>query len=133
MDEFNSAAGKAAKADGMARAARSANPEWWNFMLNAVRETCVRKPYLFTDDIEKLRLTRDGPSTHENRAIGPLMNYAKKLGYCAPTDHWIPSSQRVNHGRYMRVWYSLIYQGNRVVRRPRRLRVIDPRQFDFPL
>ena len=131
MTVFDPVGGSKAKAEGMERADRAANPEWKRFMLQAIKEICLRKPFMFTDDLELLRVKRDGPTTHENRAIGPLMISAQKLGYCVPTDHWVPSSQKVNHRRHMRVWFSLIYHGNRGVKRPRRLKVIDPRQFDL--
>lgn len=122
--------GDAGKHDGMDRAKRAANPEWWRFMWAALIETAERKPFLFTDDIERIRLLRNGPLTHENRAIGPLMREAAKQRICTPTDHWVPSGQRQNHARSMRVWYSLLYKG-RAVKRPRARRVIDPRQFDL--
>lgn len=122
--------GKIAKQIGMERALRAANPLWWQFMMEVARETARAKPFFFTDDLERIRQERQGPTTHENRAIGPLMIAAKNAGYCVPTDRWAESSQRVNHGRFMRVWYSLIYTGPKV-KRPRSLKVIDPRQYDF--
>lgn len=129
---FNPRAADAAKRHGMAAAAHSANPEWWAFMLDCVVEVARRKPFLFTDDLERLRQARGGPSTSEHRALGPLMMEAKRAGICIPTDHWVPSAQKVNHRRYMRVWYSLIYEGPKV-KRPRRRKVIDPRQRDLVL
>ncbi len=127
---FDRDAARAGKNDGMDRAERAANPEWWRFMWAALIETAQRKPFLFTDDLEQIRLSRGGPETHENRAIGPLMREAVKQGVCEPTDHWVASSQRQNHGRFMRVWYSLLYQGP-AVKRPKMRRPIDPRQPDL--
>jgi hypothetical protein len=132
MSPFDPVGGEAAKLDGMRRARRNADPEWWAYMLERVTEVARHKPFLFTDDIERLRMTRQGPSTHENRALGPLMREAQKNGVCEPTDYWVPSSQRVNHRRHMRVWFSLIYQGPKV-RRPRRHRPPDPRQYALEL
>lgn len=125
---FDPAGGEAAKQDGMERAARACDPDWWAWMLERVTEVARAKPFLFTDDIELLRIQRGGPSTHENRALGPLMRHAQRLGICEPTDQWVPSSQQVNHRRFMRVWYSLIYQGPKV-RKPRRKVINDPRQY----
>jgi hypothetical protein len=130
MSGFNPAAGEAGKVNGMDHAARACNPDWWAFMLAALAEVARKKPFLFTDDIEFIRQTRQGPRTHENRALGPLMREAQKLGICEPTDQWVPSSQGVNHRRFMRVWYSLIYQGP-PVRKPRRRKISDPRQYDM--
>lgn len=126
---FSRKAAQIARAEGMERAAEAANPEWWRWMMQATIEVARRKPFFFTDDMEYLRLTRQGPSTHENRALGPLMTAAKRAGICEPTDHWSPSSQRVNHGRFMRVWYSLLYEGPKVPR-PRPVVAPDPRRYD---
>lgn len=129
---FDPASGVWAKLDGMHRVASAANPEWWQFMAEATVEVARRKPFFFTDDIERLRLERNGPSTHENRAIGPLMKCIQRLGVCVPTDDWVESSQAVNHRRPMRVWRSLIYEGPKrnLPRLPKRM-PIDPRQFDM--
>jgi hypothetical protein len=128
---FNPQAGTLAKQEGMQRAARSCNPIWWAWMLERVQEVARRKPYFNTDDIERLRQDRQGPRTHEKRAMGPLMKYAQKLGYCEPTDQWVSSSQDVNHRRPMTVWYSLIYAGEQKARRPRARRISDPRQYSL--
>jgi hypothetical protein len=70
-----------------------------------------------------------GATTHEPRAIGPLMRaqmLAKlkaigaefsttlvgevfaALGYCVPTANWIKSAQRQCHRRPMMIWQSLL-------------------------
>lgn len=124
------AGGEIAKQIGMERAARGADSLWWQFMIEAAKEVARAKPFFFTDDLERIRRERNGPTTPENRAMGPLMNSARRLGYCVATDRWVASSQRINHCRFMRVWYSLIYVGPKVPR-PRSVKVIDPRQYDF--
>lgn len=127
---FDRGKGNEARRRGMRNAAQAADPVWWAYMLALVLEVAKRKPYLFTDDIERLRSERGGPTTHENRAIGPLMIAAKKNGWISPVDHWAQSSQVVNHRRHMRVWYSHLYTGP-AVRKPRPRKVIDPRQFEM--
>jgi hypothetical protein len=128
---FDPAGGASARDEAMARARRAANPEWVRWWSEATIEVARKKPYFTTDDIERLRSYRQGPRTHENRAIGPLMRDAMKNGVCLPTEDWVQSGQRVNHRRPMRVWFSLIYQGPK--HRYRRRRVIDPNQFAFSL
>lgn len=128
---FDPIGGTIAKDEAIERVKRHADPQWWAWMLEGVKEVAQRKPVFNTDDIERLRQDRQGPRTHENRAIGPLMKTAQKLGYCIPTEDWVESSQKVNHRRPMRVWYSLIYKGPRTVRKPRTRVVHDPRQYNL--
>jgi hypothetical protein len=129
-DVFDPVAGEIDRDDSIARAWRAANPDWRAWMYERIVEVARKKPYFITDDMERLRTLRQGPSTHENRAIGPLMLQAQRDKICLPTDDWVQSAQRVNHRRWMRVWYSLVYEGPRF-RRPRRRKIIDPRQFDI--
>lgn len=96
------------KQEGMARAHRAADPEWQRFMLRALKQVASRQKFFCTDDIERIRHSYDGPTTHENRALGPLMLSAKKDGLIAPTDRWVMSIQPFNHRRPVRVWRSLI-------------------------
>lgn len=127
---FDPLVGAAGKTSGMARAARSCNPVWWQYMLELGQEIALRKPFLSADDLEFERYRRQGPTTHENRAMGPLMKYAARLGYWEPTQDFVESSQKVKHQRPMRVWHSLIYQGNSPIRYRRR-KILDPRRYQL--
>jgi hypothetical protein len=101
-------------------------------MLECGREVALRKPVFISDDLESWRLAKyHNATTHEHRAIGPLMRALARLGYCEPTSDWVESLQKVNHRRPMRVWRSLIYRGPLVVPPLRRRRVIDPRQIEL--
>src|SRR5215831_7567547 len=104
--------GEEGKRDGMARAARHADPHWWQCMLESAKEVAERKPIFNTDDVVRLcRERHPNATTHEGRAIGPLMRAACRLGYCVQTQDWVESTQAQCHRRPMRVWYSLIYRG----------------------
>jgi hypothetical protein len=119
----------ALKRDGMDRAEEHANSHWWQCMLESAQAVAERKPFFTTDDVVALRRVRHpNATTHEARAIGPLMRQAAKLGYCEQTQDWVESTQPQCHRRPMRVWYSLIYRGPAPLPRPRRRRIIDPRQ-----
>lgn len=118
--------------DYLGQVRRAANPAWAAWWLEATARVARATPYFTTDQIERLRQKERGPSTHENRAIGPLMLEAERLGFCEKTQDWIESRQRINHHRPMRVWRSKIYRGP-LKRRYRRRNVIDPNQFDFEL
>jgi hypothetical protein len=116
------------KRDGMDRAERHADPHWWQCMLECGKIVAERKPYFNTDDIVQLRQRlHPNATTHEHRAIGPLMAALARLGYCERTDDWVESQQSSCHSRPMRVWFSMIYRGP-AVRRPTRRRPLDPRQ-----
>ena len=120
------------KREGMQRARRHANPIWAAWFAEAIVEVARKKPFFTTDDVEVLRIHRQGPRTHENRAIGPLMREACQAEVCLPTLDWVESRQRVNHRRPMRVWRSLIYRGPPVPHR-RRPKPIDPNQYALDL
>ena len=89
------------------------DPQWWDWMLERLVEVARNKPFFFTADIEQLRQERQGPSPREKRTMGALILEAQKMGICEPLDQWAPGT-RANHGRPMRVWYSLIYAGTKV-------------------
>lgn len=123
--------GQHGKLQGMARVYRAANAQWKQCFLECGKEIAQHKPYFYTDDIVYLcRQRHPNASTHDYRAIGPLMRQMARLGYCEKTRQWFPSTQPQNHSRDMRVWWSLLYQGPRV-RKPRRQRPLDPRQLGF--
>jgi hypothetical protein len=119
------------KRNGMDRAWRGADPEWIRVMLICALEVARRKPFFTSDDLERWRLEHyPNHTTHEHRAMGPIMREAARLGYCAKTQDWVESQQRVNHRRPMRVGWSLVYRGPGRFRKPRR-KPLDPRQIDL--
>lgn len=123
--------GEDGKRDGMERARAHSNPEWWRVMLICVREVARRQPYFTTDDVERYRREHyPNHTTHEPRAIGPLMKECAKLEYCRRTGDWFESTQRQCHRRPMMMWWSLIYRGRPPSFRPRRVRN-DPRQIEL--
>jgi hypothetical protein len=114
----------------MARVMQAANPEWWRTMLISVNETCQRRHTFIIDHVDAHHKANfPGITTHENRAIGPLMTDARKHGYCVPIHEWTPSHLGRNHLRFVRVWRSLIYRGPEPKKRYRK--PFDPRQFDL--
>jgi hypothetical protein len=121
------------KRDGMSRAEQHSDPHWWQCMLECGKEVAERKPYFITDDVVLLcRQRHPNASTHEQRALGPLMSQMCRLGYCERTQDWVESMQPQCHRRPMRVWFSLIYQGPPVAK-PRSRKLLDPRQFTMDL
>lgn len=128
---FDAEAAEEGKREGMARAEQGSDLDWWHVMLACIKAVAERRPWFIFDAVEKYRIEHyPHHFTPENRAHGPLMKEAQRLGYCEPTDEWHESKQRQNHRRPMRMWESLIYKGPTPRVRPRRRR-IDPHQFDM--
>lgn len=124
--------GEDGKRDGMERAERHADEHWWQCMMECAKQVAEAKPYLFTDDIVGLcKDLHPNASTHEHKAIGPLMRACCRLGYFEPTQDFVESSQQQNHRRPCRVWHSLIY--TRPHRKYRRRLISDPRQYNLDL
>lgn len=132
---FDGEEGERRKEDGMDRAARHSNPEWWQFILETGKEIAERKPIMSIDDLyNEWKRRRPDLTTHDPaHALGAAMRAMAHLGYVVATQDMVRSDRKTNHGRRVTVWYSLIYRGNVRVIRPRRRRMLDPRQFQFPL
>ena len=97
--------------EAIARAEKHANPAWATAVMEIIKEVAQTQEYFSTDDVERLRITRQKPSTHEKRAMGPIMRNAWKAGgYCTPTKTWVQSQHRECHGRPKRLWASLLYK-----------------------
>jgi hypothetical protein len=107
---FDPVAAKAARDDAMYRVDRAASAAWKAYVTELIVEIARTMTEFTTDDVEMLRLRRRGPSTHEPRALGPLMRAAARAGVCAPTGIVRASVQVSNHNRPMQVWRSLIYR-----------------------
>jgi len=103
-----------AKDRGMAEVAENADQAWSDLMLELVRLTCLEQPRFTADDVSDRFEMLEGarPSTHEPRALGPVMMRAAKAGYCRKADTApIPSRRRSLHASPRAVWESLIYGG----------------------
>lgn len=104
---------KQAKAEGMSRAERNAHEEWVVFMYNVIRETARRhKQYSVDEVIERYKLYDNAPTTHNWKALGPVMRRAAKdgiheLGELLPM---VRSRRKSNHNHPLNVWVSLIYR-----------------------
>lgn len=103
--------GERRRDEGMGRANRAANPAWKACMYECIVVVARRKPFFTSDDVEARRVRIGGPTTHENRAFGPLMMQAQREGICLPTDRFENSRRAMEHARPLRVWQSLVYRG----------------------
>lgn len=96
---------EAARDQGEEFAWAGANPTWrveaWRFL----HRYCQANPWVFADDLWDAGL----PATRENRALGPLIQRARRAGWIAPTNERRVSVRA--HAQPHMVWRSLIYRG----------------------
>ena len=124
----------AGKRDGMGRAERHVNPHWWQCMLEAGHIVAQRRPWFSCDDVVELcDKLHPNAFTHERRAVGPLMTALAKLGYCEAMQFVGRTRQPQSHGGARILWWSLIYTGPTIRKKPRRHRPFDPRQLEMLL
>lgn len=92
----------------------NANRVWLDFMFEIVWLTCHANERFTTDDVMELygrAINRDKPTTHELRAMGPVMLRAAKAGFCRKADcKAVPSRRKSLHASPRAVWQSLIYE-----------------------
>ena len=87
----------------MSAAERHADPEWLAAAAKAVRG-CAAVYNEFTSDDVWSALALMGKSTHEPRALGPVMRAAVRDGICQPTGHYRPSVREACHARPVMVY-----------------------------
>ena len=92
-----------ARDEAIDRVGEHANPTWKAKALAVVARLSRNCGEFTTDDVwEALALI--GESTHEPRALGAIMQAARKQGICFPTETYIPSARTACHARPVRVW-----------------------------
>ena len=76
---------------------------WKTDALAAVKQTCLRLETFISDDVWE---TGSLESTREDRALGPVLLQARRLGWCEKTDRVRPSKRSHLSGKP--VWRSLL-------------------------
>lgn len=109
---FDAAASRAAKADGMKRAAAAANPAWTLQMLVHAVATAAEKQEFTSDDVFRRAMAAGmTEETHDRRAFGPVMLGLVKAHVCRKANRRAINSQRVSlHSSPRTVWLSLIFR-----------------------
>ena len=78
--------------------------DWKEEALQAIHQVCRQKPDFICDDIWATGLR----STHNDKALGPVLMAAKKLGYCVKSDRVRPSLRSHLSGKP--VWVSRLFE-----------------------
>ena len=112
-DTVDAALGDALRDEAIDRVEQHAAPEFLDVAYTAVRRLAATRATFTTDDVWRLIEEADpAPATHEPRAMGAVMRFAKRDGYVVPLDEWTLSTRPECHRRPVRVWASRIYDGN---------------------
>lgn len=84
---------------------RHADPDWLADALEAVYRTAERLPYFHVDEVWETGLQ----GTVEDRAMGPVMRRAARMGWISKTDRVAASSR--SHGSGKPIWRSHLFMG----------------------
>lgn len=79
--------------------------DWAADALRAIETVCHQKAEFICDDVWETGLA----SMHNDKALGPVMMRAKRLGYCVKTDRLRASVRSHLSGKP--VWKSLLFGG----------------------
>jgi hypothetical protein len=114
-DGSNEGPAERAKRAGMDQVEENANKIWVEYMLDLIWDVCRVRRQFTTDDVwdfYNLASPDRRPTTHELRAMGPVMLKAAKEGMCEKAFMpAIPSRRASLHASPRTVWNSLIYEG----------------------
>lgn len=91
----------AAAQDGMDRAERHADPDWKDACRRIIK-SLARSGEPFTSDDVCAALDRVPESTHDRRAVGPMIAAAGRRGEIVKTGGWRRSTRR--HGSMQWLW-----------------------------
>jgi hypothetical protein len=129
---FDPAAAQAGKRAGMEQVEASANARWKALMVEIGIAICRQKQRFNTDDMFEIYENMSGnkPTTHENRAMGPVMLHLARQHVCVKSTLWMQSRRRSRHAAPLQVWISLIYKPDFVPPAPAGIRWQPPAEED---
>ena len=125
--------GERGKREGIARSYEAADEAWKLALGISVVEVARLMEGFNTDDVEAYQRQHfPNVYTHEKRAMGGIMQNARRAGVCTPLKEWTPSMRPEAHKGPKMTWFSEIYSGLRTKLKPRKKkRFLDPRQYDL--
>ena len=91
--------------EAMLRVEERANPEWLAAARMALIRCATLNPTFIADEV--WAYIPEGLTTHDTRALGPVIKRAQTQGYITKTEDFQPSERR--HATPQRVWRSLIF------------------------
>lgn len=102
------APGAIGKAEGMARVAEHAEPGFMAVANAALRSSALAMPYLTSNDVWD-RIPA-GIETHENRAMGPIMQEGARAGWIVATKDYVKTRRPSRNQAPVMIWRSLLFK-----------------------
>jgi hypothetical protein len=101
--------GQDAANEAIERVEQHADPNWMAYARTTLSALVDIRERFTSDDVWDL-LERSYPEvrTHERRAMGAVMRYGIRMGWCERTGEWQESNRTVCHGRPVAVYRSLV-------------------------
>jgi hypothetical protein len=97
-----------ARTNALQRVDDHADPDWRNVAYQCVVAVARRCAAFTTDEVLDELAKHPAISTHEGRALGPVMMRAQRAGVIVITDRFVKSEAVSRHCASKRVWSSLI-------------------------
>ncbi len=89
------------------RSANHADPHWMEVALFWLQHVCQNESR-FTVDVLCEALSHTEAKTHDNSALGPVMQHGAKQGWMRKTGEYVKSKDPKKHCRVLPVWESLL-------------------------
>lgn len=99
-----------ARADALQRVDEHADPDWRDLAYRCVLAVARRLDHFTTDEVIDELAQYPDITTHEPRALGPVMMRAARENVIAATDRFVKSNAVSRHRAPKQVWRSLVYR-----------------------
>lgn len=99
-----------ARADALQRVDEHADPDWRDLAYRCVLAVARRLEHFTTDEVIDELSKHPDVTTHEPRALGPVMMRAARENIIAATDRFVKSNAVSRHRAPKQVWRSLVYR-----------------------
>ncbi len=107
---LDAALADAQRADAIQRVDEHADPDWRDVAYRCVLAVARRLEHFTTDEVIDELSKHPAITTHEPRALGPVMMRAARSNVIAATDRFVKSNAISRHRAPKQVWRSLVYK-----------------------
>lgn len=96
-----------ARDEAMTRVEDHADNAWKDEAMRVVKRLAMNNAYITTDDVWRV-MSQSTNTTHDPRAMGPIMRNAARLGWIERAGWSQQSTRKECHARPIAVWRSLL-------------------------